>query len=323
MLPAIQSMWASKSLAQSEKLCIRSFLHHGHAFHLYVYDDVRGVPDGAEVKDANEILPESEMFRMKDGRIAPFTDWFRYALLAEKGNFWADLDMVCIKPFDFSEEIVFGNNYGTARINLFHISVLKFPKGHECMRALEKSCRNYGEEMPWDDAADKKRKQKIRRRGADKTAVDYFDFGGPVFTKAVRHFGLEKYAKPFMCFYPCDNFSSYVHVFDRSFAKGIHLYPDTHGMHISNGSIAHFSELDKNGVFDEDSLFEQLKAKYGVAPEPNAPKYDHAAVHAAFAQGPRRLEEREKLGQKRKQKKRAVQALLVCAASFLAGYFLA
>ena len=317
MLPIIQALWIGRPLSQLEKLCVRSFLHHGHEFHLYVYDDVPGIPGGAEVKDANEILPESEIFRLKEGNyIAPFSDWFRYALLAKRGNFWVDMDTVCVSPFDFPEEIVFGASYDG-----YPPGVLKFPIGHPCVLAMEKSCRNYGEEMPWDDAADKKAKQKIRRRGADKSAAGYLAFGSvPVFTKAVRHFALEKYAKPFMCFYSINHFSR-MHVFDRSFAGGARLYPDTYALHISNANMTGIHALDKNADFDADSLFEQLKAKYGVAPAPNARKISEAEVHAIFA----RSEEAPKIRSRKRRKKRAAQALVLlsafCAASFVAGWF--
>ena len=319
MLPVIQSLWIGNPLSQLEKLCVRSFLHHGHAFHLYVYDDVPGVPDGATVKDANEILPESEIFwRKDDGRIAPFSDWFRYALLAKNGNFWVDMDTICIAPFDFPEEIVFGTVVGESA---YSISVMQFSKGHECMLAMEKSCRNYGEEMPWDDAADKAAKLKIRRRGADKTAVDYVGFGSPVFTKAVRYFGIEKYAKPYMYFYPHD-LPMHMHIFDRSYAKGIRLHPDTYAVHIANTFLDGLPGFDKNASFDSGSLYEQLKAKYGMAPTPNARKFDQAAVHSAFAL----LEAEKNSRRKRSRKKRAVWALALlsalCTASFFSGWLL-
>ncbi|MDA8023925.1 MAG: hypothetical protein MPK13_04795, partial [Gammaproteobacteria bacterium] len=70
-----------------------------------------------------------------------------------------------------------------------------------------------------------------------------------------------------------------------------------------------------------DSLFEQLKAKYGVAPAPNARKIGEAEVHAIFA----RSEEAPKIRSRKRRKKRAAQALVLlsafCAASFVAGWF--
>lgn len=101
MLPTIQSLWVGDPLSNLEKLCIRSFLDNGHEFHLYVYDDVQGIPAGATVKDANEIIPSREIFYTRKKYVAPFSDWFRYALLAKRGGVWVDMDTICIKPFDF------------------------------------------------------------------------------------------------------------------------------------------------------------------------------------------------------------------------------
>ena len=45
-LPIIQSFWVGEPLSKLEQLCIQSFLDNGHEFHLYVYDDVQGIPEG-------------------------------------------------------------------------------------------------------------------------------------------------------------------------------------------------------------------------------------------------------------------------------------
>ena len=57
--------------------------------------------------DANEIIPEKDVFRYKNsnqfghgkGSVAGFSDIFRYKLLFEKGGWWVDMDVTCLKPF--------------------------------------------------------------------------------------------------------------------------------------------------------------------------------------------------------------------------------
>ena len=91
-----------------ERLAVESFLRNGHSFHLYVYDDVDGVPKGAVLKDANEIIPRAEVFRnVQDKTYAAFSDIFRYKLLAERGGYWVDTDVVCLRPFEFVHEHAF------------------------------------------------------------------------------------------------------------------------------------------------------------------------------------------------------------------------
>lgn len=57
----IQSLWVHGRLSPMERLCIRSFLAHGHEFHLYAYGPLEGVPEGTRVVDAREILPEDRV----------------------------------------------------------------------------------------------------------------------------------------------------------------------------------------------------------------------------------------------------------------------
>ena len=85
---AIQSLWVKGSLSRLEQLVIASFLENGHEFHLYTYDQVSGVPAGAQIIDAREILPEDRVFTRKDGwgGYANFSDLFRYHLLHKRGG---------------------------------------------------------------------------------------------------------------------------------------------------------------------------------------------------------------------------------------------
>jgi len=103
----IQSLWIGDELSSIEKLCINSFLKNGHPFHLYTYSNVKGVPKGTTILDANTIIPKSKIFRYANGSVACFADYFRYKLLFDKGNWWVDTDVICLKPFNFKEKYVF------------------------------------------------------------------------------------------------------------------------------------------------------------------------------------------------------------------------
>jgi len=83
-------------------------LANGHHYQLYVYNHVANIPEGVEILDGHEIIPESERFVSKRGSHALFSDWFRWELLYRKGGYWVDLDEVCLRSFDFAEDIVFG-----------------------------------------------------------------------------------------------------------------------------------------------------------------------------------------------------------------------
>src|SRR4051812_19813754 len=99
----IRGLWIGAELSVMERMSIASFLAHGHEYHLYVYDDVKYVPKGALVRDANEILPSSMIFQYKHSKsYAGFANFFRYQLLLQKGGWWVDTDVVCLKPFLFA-----------------------------------------------------------------------------------------------------------------------------------------------------------------------------------------------------------------------------
>ena len=106
----IQGLWIGPTLSQMEQLSIASFLANGHDYHLFVYDDVKNIPVGTTLKDANEILPAAAIFQYA-GRpsYAGFANFFRYKLLLERGGWWADTDTVCLRPFDFDERYVFSS----------------------------------------------------------------------------------------------------------------------------------------------------------------------------------------------------------------------
>ena len=89
---------------------------HGHEYHLYTYGSVANIPPGTRLRDAREVLPESLIFRYtKHPSYAGFANYFRYRLLLDGGGWWVDIDAVCLRPFDFSEDYVFGSEPDGAR----------------------------------------------------------------------------------------------------------------------------------------------------------------------------------------------------------------
>lgn len=107
-LPTIVSFWHGP-LSWLERLCITSFVQHGHAFHLYTYDEVTGLPEGAVWHDAAKIMPQSEMFFYKNAHTpAVFADLFRLKLMQQQKGIWADCDVYCLHPFKDLGDYIFG-----------------------------------------------------------------------------------------------------------------------------------------------------------------------------------------------------------------------
>lgn len=112
----VHGLWIGQHLTALELLTIHSFLQQGHAFHLWAYDDIQTpLPAGTHLQDANEILDRQHIFSYKNttttgqgkGSLAGFSDVFRYKLLYEKGGWWADMDITCLRPLDFEAPYVF------------------------------------------------------------------------------------------------------------------------------------------------------------------------------------------------------------------------
>ena len=139
MAEPIQGLWIGRRLSLLEQLSIKSFLKHGHVYHLYVYNKVRNVPEGTIVKDASDILPRRMIIRPKvgpgKGSYALFSDLFRYKLLLERGGFWTDLDAVCLRPFHFDAEYVFASESTPEGQIKVAGGMIKVPAGSECMKA--------------------------------------------------------------------------------------------------------------------------------------------------------------------------------------------
>jgi len=104
----IQTLWTHGNLSTMERLCLKSYLDNGHEVHLYTYEGVPNVPNGVIIKDGNEIISKDFLDYRTFINNGTFADFFRYKLLYDRGGFWVDTDLICLRPFDFEAEYVFG-----------------------------------------------------------------------------------------------------------------------------------------------------------------------------------------------------------------------
>jgi hypothetical protein len=87
-------------LSPYEWLSLKSFIDFGHRFDLYSFDPHIAVPAQVRVRDAAELAGRAELFVYErgfgKGSPAGFANLFRYILLAERGGWWVDTDVVCL-----------------------------------------------------------------------------------------------------------------------------------------------------------------------------------------------------------------------------------
>jgi hypothetical protein len=168
----IYSLWVGPPLTLMEQLSITSFLQNGYEYHLYCYGKIPNVPAGAILRDAGEILPSSEIFYYQQGpgkgSVAAFANLFRYKLLLERGGWWADTDMICLRPLNFAGSVVFASEHYDAGIQTTN-SILKLPPGHAVARACyETAMREDRAKLTWGKTGPALMDRIVREAGLQK-----------------------------------------------------------------------------------------------------------------------------------------------------------
>lgn len=230
----IQSLWVGPRLSTMERLSIESFLAHGHRYTLFVYGEVENVPDGTELADANEILPSSRLFLYRDyATYSGFSNAFRYELLHARGGWWADTDMICLRPFDFDAEYVFATEpkRGTALITS---GVIKAPRASESMRFAAETCAS-----------------------KDPERLAWGEIGPRLVAETVARFELERFVVAPEVFCPL-GYGEWERVLDPQPPA---LPESAFAVHLWN-EMWRRAGRNKDEVYDAGSLYERLKARY-------------------------------------------------------------
>jgi len=93
------TLWISddQELPELQQLSLRSVILTGHNVLLYSYGELKNVPKGVEVANADKILDRSNIFKYKQGfnkgSYSGFANWFRVKRLYEQGGTWFDCDI--------------------------------------------------------------------------------------------------------------------------------------------------------------------------------------------------------------------------------------
>lgn len=230
----IQGLWIGPELSTMEQLSISSFLINGHEYHLYTYGELKNIPAGTIVKDGNEILPAASIFQYKHQKTyAGFANFFRYKLLLERGGWWTDTDVICLKSFDFPEEQIFATEICRGE-EVVTSGIIKAPKGSPAMA------------YAWEVCQSKKPEQLV-----------WGETGPRLMGETVKKFSLENFRKPPHIFCPI-GFADWHRVLepelevDLKGACAIHLWNERWRA----------TGQDKNAEYPENCLYERLKRQY-------------------------------------------------------------
>ncbi len=241
--PPIQGLWLGDRLSKLEQLSIRSFLKHGHTYHLYTYERCAGAPEGAILRDANEILPRSLLCQDRPhGNEALLSDYFRFKLLLDRGGWWADLDVVCLRPFTFHADYVFASEMAAGGAHPASC-VIKAPAG-----------------APWlHDAWE-------RLRSLDPGKIQWGDAGPRLVALCVEARSLQEWVQPPNVFCPIDppDWESVLR------ARAPALGDDTFAIHFWH-ELWRRAGRDKDARYPRTCLYEQLKREHGLGEQAGWP----------------------------------------------------
>lgn len=139
------TLWIGDSLGPIEQVSLLSLLRHGMKPVLYSYRPVSDVPEGVELRDASEIVPEDRIFKnLERQSYAPFSDLFRYELLARTEHYWLDCDVLALRPFDFETDY-----FVAWHPPVVASGVLSLPRTSPTLTDLRKACVAPTMNLPW------------------------------------------------------------------------------------------------------------------------------------------------------------------------------
>jgi mannosyltransferase OCH1-like enzyme len=230
----IQALWIGPELSPMERLSLSSFVVAGHDVHLYVYGDVAHVSAGVVVRDANEILPSSRIFRYREhDSVAGFANHFRYKLLHERGGWWVDTDIVCLRRFDFEDDYVVASEKAHGKVIVTNC-VMRAPAGSPAVEEAWRFCES-----------------------RDPATLEWGETGPKLWGDVVHRHGLKPYIQPPSVFCPIPWYE-----WRRLIDPGatIHLPKTTYAIHLWH-EMWRRGRADKNRTYHHRTLYERLKQR--------------------------------------------------------------
>ncbi|WP_343538731.1 glycosyltransferase [Sphingobacterium thalpophilum] len=235
MKDKIQSFWFGGTLSTMERLSILSFLKNGHSVDIYSYDNIIGLPEGANQVDANQILEKDKIFFDSSGGIAAFSDWFRYKLLYDRGGWWIDMDVICLQPFDISDDFCFATeNYSS-----------NYETGITCC-VIKSQAKAKFLEIILDHINSFKTYKNI----------EWGQFGPKLIHAALMQFECGQYIQPVEAFCPVDWTEM------KSLVEEQRELPiNSLAIHMWN-NLWRINNMDKDGSYHPHTIYERLKSRY-------------------------------------------------------------
>ncbi|MGR3513798.1 MAG: glycosyltransferase family 2 protein [Paracoccaceae bacterium] len=261
----IAMLWMRGELSFLEQLCVQSFLDAGHHVALYSYEPIGRVPDGVELRNAADILPETGfLVHERTGSPALHSDLFRYKLLEQSDRtIWADTDAYCLRRF----QPVDGHLYGWESAHHVNGGVLGLPQDSPTLAALLEFTRDEFAIPPWEKRWKRKEWQAAKDAGSPvHVGEQTWGVWGP---HAITHFlhetGEVARALPQVALYPY-SFALRRKLVTAGVNHARAITDETQSVHLYGRRIRKRLAEKDQGLPDPDSLVGQYLLKHRIDP---------------------------------------------------------
>ncbi|MBY6139351.1 class I SAM-dependent methyltransferase [Leisingera daeponensis] len=267
-LPAIASLWVGAELSWLEQLCLQSFLDNGHEVTLFTYDDVKGVPEGVQMADANDILPADSIIRhAKTGSPAYHADVFRLHMLRQTDYVWADTDAYCCQPWDIKGKHFHG--WISDKKPMVNNGVLRLPKTSKTLKAMLKFTSDEYPIPPWYSAEKQAELQALKDagQGVHVSLLPWGVWGPDALTWFLQETGEISNSRPGHVIYPVPFKQAGVVLNpNRPNQARKHIRSDTLSIHFWGRRFRNIA-AKYGGVPAEGCFVHELLAKHGIDAE--------------------------------------------------------
>lgn len=271
----IGALWIGGALSFVEQLCLKSFLDAGQHVKLFTYGEVKNIPHGVEVADANEVLTMDSIIRhSRTGSPAPQADRFRYHMLAQNDDLiWADTDAYCVRAFGTDS----GHFHGWESEHHVNNGVLGLPRDSETLRELLEFTSDEYAIPDWLPEAEKDQLRAAREAGTPVSVGDqqWGAWGPRALTWFLHKTGEVRFSLPRAALYPIPFKERRVMLRPGTEAERF-ITPETLSIHLYGRRIRDRLANEEGGAPHPESLLGRLLTKHGIvpsdAPLPSPPK---------------------------------------------------